>query len=95
MGPHPRVNRKGVPVVEIVQHGSGQDQPFGPVLDPVGRAVPRRRSSSTSGSADLGTDKGLVELLVQPAAVAQLLVGAPLDDPAVVKNEDLIGVRDG
>ena len=48
----------------------------------------------TPNSVVLGSHEGLVELLVETAGAAQLVVAPGLDDPAVVEDDDQIGVGD-
>ena len=50
-------------------------------------SAPVHRSTRRKGPEELG----LREVGVEPALFDQLVVRAPLDDPAVVEHEDLVG----
>src|SRR5581483_8978835 len=59
-----------------------------------GSLVPRDEAKP-SGDGLVVEELPPVQLVVRPAALEQLVVGAALDDPAVVDDEHLVGVADG
>ena len=82
-------------VVELGEAKSVLGQCAGPCEPPFLTAAPALPVTGSSALPDLGAHEGFVQLFVEPARMAQFLMSAAFDDPAVVEHKDLICVGDG